>query len=172
MLQTDRLVLRPWHPDDAAQLAPILAANESRLLPWIPAHVGTAAPVGELAERLAGFAADFAGGKNFRHAMIMRDDGRILGEAGLFPRNENGRCALPDADRVEIGYWIDSAAEGKGIVTEAVSALVASAGKMSGIRSIEIRCSPRNARSAAVPQRLGFALTHEDADDQVWTRKL
>ncbi len=169
---TERLLLRSWHPDDAAALAPILADNEARLLPWIPARVATAATASQLAERIEVFASDFAAGKFFRYALIARDDGRVLGEASLFPRNAQGRCPLPDGDRVEIGYWIDAAAEGKGMVTEAVGALIGAAETLPGMTQVEIRCSPLNARSSAVPRRLGFTLAVDNGDEQVWTRGL
>jgi RimJ/RimL family protein N-acetyltransferase len=162
------LLLRAWQPDDAAELAPILAANEARLLPWIPSHVATSAPVRELRERLAGFAADFAGERSFRYAMRMLSDGRLLGELSMFPRNAEGRCSLADGDRVEIGYWIDAAAERKGIVTEAVSAMIEVAMALRGMSHVEIRCSPANARSAAVPRKLGFRIEHEDSEVQLW----
>jgi len=69
-LRTERLVLRPWHADDAAALHPILAANWAHLGPWIPRRVSTPVPVPELAVRLAGFGADFAGDREWRYGMF------------------------------------------------------------------------------------------------------
>src|SRR5688500_4233546 len=58
--------------------------------------------------------------------------------------------------KTEIGYWIDGEAEGKGIVSRATRALIEFAFTDLSMNRIEIRCSTDNARSAAVPRRLGF----------------
>ena len=155
---TDRLVLRAWREEDAVALCPILEANFDHLGPWIPAHVSTPAPVPELERRLAGFAGDFAGDRVWRYALHDRDDNRLLGEAGLFPRSPTGRVQFAEADRVELGYWIRRDAAGEGFVSEAARALVALAASIREFSLIEVRCDARNVPSAAIPRRLGFGL--------------
>lgn len=157
-LRTARLVLRPWRPTDAAALRPVLEAEHARLAPWIPAHVATPRPVAELAERLAGFAADFAAARAWRYALFAAIDHRVLGEVSLFPRDASGRVAWDAADRVEVGYWLRDDATGQGLVTEAVQALLAVADALPGAMVVEVRCDERNAASHAVPRRLGFEL--------------
>jgi RimJ/RimL family protein N-acetyltransferase len=114
-IQTERLVLQRWREQDAVALCPILEANVAHLGPWIPARVSTPAPVRELEQRLAGFASDFSADKEWRYAMHSRDDNQLLGEAALFPRSPTGRVLFPEADRVELGYWIRSDAAGQGL---------------------------------------------------------
>jgi RimJ/RimL family protein N-acetyltransferase len=105
--------------------------------------------------------------------MIAQDDGRLLGEVGLFPRNATGRVAFADADadRVELGYWLRADAIRQGFVIEAASALLDAAFAIKEFSHAEIRCDPRNAPSVAVAQRLGFTLV-ETTDEplQVWMR--
>lgn len=60
------------------------------------------------------------------------------------------------AMKTEIGYWIAAEDEGKGIVSRAVTLLIAFAIRELGINRIEIRCSAENLRSSAIPLRLGF----------------
>ena len=156
-VRTPRLVLRPWRAEDATLLQPILEANHAHLGPWIPARVSTPVPVPELAERLAGFGADFAADREWRYGMFT-PAGEILGEAGLYPRTEAARVAYHDADRVELGYWLREDMTGRGLVTEAARALLAIADGLPRVSCVEIRCDARNARSAAVPLRLGFVL--------------
>ena len=157
-IRTSRLLLRPWRADDAEALHPILVANYEHLAPWIPARVATPAVVPLLAERLAAFGLDFATDREFRFAMLARDESALLGEVDLFPRSAAGRVALADADRAEIGYWIRGDETGRGLVTEAVRALLSVASGISQFEHLEIRCDARNAPSAAIPQRLGFRL--------------
>src|SRR5215212_1547944 len=100
-LRTARLFLRPWRPEDAADLQPVLEANWDHLSPWIPARVATPAPVPILAERLAGFAADFVADREWRFAMFSLGERTLLGELGLFPRISLCRVPFAEADRVE-----------------------------------------------------------------------
>jgi RimJ/RimL family protein N-acetyltransferase len=173
---TPRLHLRRWRAEDAAELHPILEANQAHLGDWIPRRVSSAVPVPELAERLAGFAADFAAKREWRFAIFSRDEGRLLGQADVFSRNANGRVPYDDADRAEIGYWIREDAAGNGYVTEAARALMDLARQLPRYTRIEIRCDARNTPSAAVPKRLGFSLDetiHRDGIDlQVWSLEL
>jgi RimJ/RimL family protein N-acetyltransferase len=171
-VRTSRLLLRPWRPTDADALGPVLEANVAHLGPWIPAHVVTPVPLPKLAERLAGFADDFAAGRSYRYALLTLDGTRILGEVDLFPRAATGRVPLCDADHVELGYWLDAAVTGQGLATEATRALLDVASTLPGMTHAEIRCDVANTPSAAVPQRLGFQLAAVEATDQVWRKPL
>jgi len=162
-LLTARLRLRPWRAEDAAQLQPVLEVNRAHLTPWIPARVADPATVPLLAERLAGFAEDFAASRAWRYAIVSRSDARVLGEVSLFPRSADGRVPLVAADRAEIGYWLRSDVTGQGLATEAVRALLEVAAALTNVKRAEIRCDARNAASSAIPRRLGFALESTQA---------
>ena len=179
-IRTERLSLRPWRAADAEALHAILVANYEHLAPWIPARVATPAVVPLLAERLAAFGAEFGADREWRFAMLTSDERTILGEVDLFPRSAAGRVALPDADRAEIGYWIRADETGRGLVTEAVLAIIDVARRTGRFTHLEIRCDARNAPSAAVPKRLGFELAttiaeptaspqDSDVQLQIWT---
>jgi RimJ/RimL family protein N-acetyltransferase len=171
-LRTARLLLRSWNAADAPALAPVLAANVAHLSRWIPAHVSTPVPPHELAERLAGFEADFAAGRAFRYALLTPDESRVFGEADLFPRSAAGRVALPAADRVELGYWLDAAVTGRGLATEAARALLGVAAALPGMIDAEIRCDQANEPSATIPRRLGFHLASVEDELQIWRKPL
>jgi RimJ/RimL family protein N-acetyltransferase len=175
-IRTARLTLRPWRPDDAPRLAPILETNWNHLGPWIPRRVAEPAPIPVLAERLSGFAANFASDLDWRYAMLSADERTVLGEVALFPRAATGRVPYVDADRAEIGYWLRADMTGQGLITEAVQAVLDVASGLSKVSRVEIRCDVRNLPSAAVTRRLGFALestapkvtTEATSDLQVW----
>ena len=157
-IRTERLYLRPWRAEDAEALHPILVANYEHLAPWIPPRVATPAIVPLLAERLAAFGTEFDSDREWRFAMLTSDERTLLGEIDLFPRSASGRVAFADADRAEIGYWLRADETGRGLVSEAVRAIVDVAKQTGRFTHLEIRCDARNAPSAAVPKRLGFEL--------------
>ncbi len=63
-----------------------------------------------------------------------------------------------DIRNFEIGYWIRSSCAGKGYMTEAVNGITEFAIHTLAANRLEIRCSARNARSAAVAERAGYTL--------------
>jgi ribosomal-protein-serine acetyltransferase len=56
----------------------------------------------------------------------------------------------------EIGYWIRSRYEGRGLVTRACEALIDHAFDAIGLHRVVIRAGVENTRSRAIPERLGF----------------
>lgn len=58
-----------------------------------------------------------------------------------------------------IGYWLSQDLQGKGIMTRCVSALLKMAFETYDMNQIIITVAPENARSRAIPQRLGFKET-------------
>jgi len=58
--------------------------------------------------------------------------------------------------KVEIGYWLAEAYQGKGLMTRACRTLVTYAFDELGLNKVEIRCATENFRSCAIPKRLGF----------------
>ncbi|MCB1118593.1 MAG: GNAT family N-acetyltransferase [Chlamydiia bacterium] len=55
-----------------------------------------------------------------------------------------------------IGYWIDQAHQGKGVMTRSVKALIGYGFSALQLHRIEIRCAVDNLKSARIPQALGF----------------
>lgn len=56
----------------------------------------------------------------------------------------------------ELGYWLGSEFQGKGLVTKTVSAMTDYALIDLGLNRVEMRMDIRNERSSAVPKRLGY----------------
>ena len=87
---------------------------------------------------------------------VMLLSGELVGVIGLHRRQ--------GPETLEIGYWLEQARTGQGLVTEAARALtdVALGGGghpgMERIESVVIHCDQDNTASAGVPRRLGFAL--------------
>ena len=76
-------------------------------------------------------------------------DGVMSGSVGCHPIDwANRNCS--------IGYWIDRTQQGKGIVTRAVVVMLEYLFHEVMLHRAEIRCGTGNARSCAIPARLGF----------------
>jgi ribosomal-protein-serine acetyltransferase len=60
--------------------------------------------------------------------------------------------------KVELGYWIGHAYQGKGIMTDACRVVLEYLFRELRLNRVEIACATGNARSAAIPRRLGFTL--------------
>ena len=82
--------------------------------------------------------------------------GDIVGCMGLHSRV--GPAAI------EIGYWLRTDHTGRGLVTACARSLTEAALGLDGIERVEIHCDEANARSRAVPLRLGYRLARVQDD--------
>jgi RimJ/RimL family protein N-acetyltransferase len=150
------IVLELHGPDRAAEVADLINANIDHLRPWMPwAHRSTNTQ--EQAMRLA-FGIERAENDGDATYSIVDARGAIIGGCGLHDRGE-GASGTRD-----IGYWIAADASGHGYVTAAAGALTHIAFEVYGCDAVRITCDEANVRSAAVPERLGFA--HLDTIDE------
>lgn len=147
-LETPRLVLRPWAVVDAPRLKDALDANAGHLRGRIPVAVAQPGSLDAIVERIQGYEQSFATGAEWLFAILARDDARLIGGIGLYPRIGPGA--------IEIGYWAQAHETGRGYVTEAARALTIAAFASPDIERVEIRCPPANVASAAVAKRLGY----------------
>jgi ribosomal-protein-serine acetyltransferase len=75
---------------------------------------------------------------------------RLAGVVGITVDRANRSAA--------IGYWLDEASEGKGVMTAAVAALADDGFERYRLVRVEIRADVENTASRAVAERLGFQL--------------
>ncbi|MDQ3035147.1 MAG: GNAT family N-acetyltransferase [Myxococcota bacterium] len=149
-IETERLVIRCYEMTDHAAMSACIGASLAHLRAWMTWLDDEPLTDDVRIERLRKFRGMFDGGQDFVYGIFDRE-GAFLGGTGLHPR------VGPDA--TEIGYWIAQSHEGRGLITEAAGALTRVAIEVHGLDRVEIHCDPRNVRSAAVPERLGY--THE-----------
>jgi ribosomal-protein-serine acetyltransferase len=81
---------------------------------------------------------------------ILTPDGSLAGVVGITVDPANHSAA--------IGYWLDAASEGRGVVTSAVADVAAKGFDRFGLVRIEIRADVENRPSCAIAERLGFQL--------------
>ena len=78
------------------------------------------------------------------------EHGRLAGVAGTQRINWLNR-------KVEIGYWLGREFQGRGLMTDACRAIVKHLLAELELNRVEILCATGNAKSRAIPERLGFA---------------
>ena len=149
-IELPRLVLRL--PAVNVTPAILFAIEESRLeldrwMPWAP----STRDVATLKRYVRRLPAALRTGKNFDFGVFDRRTGAYLGGMGFAKID-------PDTGVGEIGYWIRRAARRQGVVTRVVVALCSFGFDRLCLGRIEIRCDERNADSARIPEKLGFAL--------------
>lgn len=76
-------------------------------------------------------------------------NGQLAGAIGIVQYDWYNR-------KMEIGYWVSTDRQGKGIITRSVAAMIEDAFQNLGLNRVEIQCATENLRSRAVPERLGF----------------
>ncbi len=146
-VETPRLTLRCWSPEDAPALRAALDKSDQYLRPWIPFMKDEPRSLADTVDWLRGHRAAFDRSENFRFGVFDKA-GTLIGENMLLQR------IGPDA--LEIGYLTHLGFEGKGYATEASAALVRLAFVVYKVRRIEIHHAAANTASAVIPERLGF----------------
>jgi ribosomal-protein-serine acetyltransferase len=137
------VVLRHYEMEDLDALWAAIEEERSRLAVWMP-FLRDAKTIEDERAWLESVTAEPRG----------------LGGGSLWRRNEllGGAGLLPDAFGIvgEIGYWIRTSEESRGHVTRACRALIDLGFGDLGLHRIVIRAGVENARSRAIPERLGF----------------
>ncbi|HEY7967440.1 MAG TPA: GNAT family protein [Solirubrobacteraceae bacterium] len=138
--------LRGLEDDDAEELFALIDSNRIHLAHWMPFVGQTRGVVDSLAFIRA---AHRQFEENRGMQLAVTSDARIIGVAGFHAIDWNRRCT-------SIGYWLAAEAQGTGAMTAAVSALLDYAFAQWKLARVEIRAGVTNARSRAIPERLGF----------------
>jgi ribosomal-protein-serine acetyltransferase len=140
------LELRPLTLRDAKVLFALVEANRERLRRWLPWPDANQTPADSRAYILW-MRAQARAGLGLSFGLWWRD--QLVGVAGFNWIDGANRSAA-------IGYWLAQEAEGHGLMTTAVSALLRHGFRTLRLNRIEIRVGVRNRRSRAIPKRLGF----------------
>ena len=146
-LRTDRLVLRPFRTEDAAELHRLINDWEvCRRLAAVPFPYSL-----ELAEKwIADAGPALTTRAAYRLAITGDEDGRemLLGGIGL--------SLGPDRRTARLGYWVGRRYWGHGVATEAVGRMARWAMANLAIDTIKATVATDNPGSTAVLRRIGF----------------
>lgn len=144
MLETERLLMRPFEASDLDEFAEIVADPE--VMRFLGGPPMTRADAWRALAMLVGHEHLRGWGNN---ALIEKATGRLLGRAGLwFPEGWPG---------LEVGWVLGRFAWGQGFATEAAVAWRDYAFDVLGAEELVSVVHPDNARSIAVAERIGHS---------------
>lgn len=170
-IETKRLVIRCWQPEDAPLLQQAAAASKEHLLPFMPWAADEPQTVEQKIERMRNFRGSFDRNEDYVYGVFPLDESCAVGGSGLHTR--------VSGNALEIGYWIHKDFMNKGFATEVAAALTKVAFEIYNVDRMEIHCSVENVASASVPRKLGYV--HEatrrrlgyangrQTDSMIWT---
>lgn len=149
-LQTERLDVNAVRPSDAIELATLHRVDAAHFAPWDPPR-----PVGWSTEvfwaaTIERSMRDEQAGVGMRLAIRLREDDALIGTIGLQPI-ERGPF-----QNARLGYKLASAHEGRGLMREALTALLDACFGPLQLHRVEANHMPENLRSAALLDALGF----------------
>ncbi|MEM8485280.1 MAG: GNAT family protein [Bacteroidota bacterium] len=147
-LETERLLIRAPQQGDAATLREAIAKSLEELRVWMP-WAKSVPTLEDSVESCNNAVTAFSAGTDHRLHIFLKGTETLIGCSGMHDID----WAVPS---VEIGYWLCTLYTGKGYMTEAVREITRYAAEELNMNRVEIRMSADNARSKAVPERLGF----------------
>lgn len=145
VLKTERLVLREITPGDVNEIFAVYSSDEAMK------YFGkdTFKTTDEAYEMIERIRKAFCEKEGIRWGITFKDSDKLIGSGGFW------RLVKPHF-RAEIGYDLHPDYWGKGIMTEAVKAMIEFGfGKMN-LHSVEANTDPQNAASARLLRKNGF----------------
>ena len=143
-IETDRLVIQPWEPEDEPAFREMVADSE------MMRYISSGEPWSE--ERIGEFFT-----RQERHlstrgiclgALVLRTTGRTIGISGLQP--------MRVGDDVEIGWWVAKDLWGQGLGTEAGAGCLRYAWDVLGLRRVVAVAYPENRPSTRIMEKIGM----------------
>ena len=146
ILETKRLILRPWNEDDAEELYNLAQDTEIGPPAGWPAHTSVENSREIIRDVLSA---------DETYAVCLKEDGKPIGSVGLH-RND---LAEKD-DEYELGYWIGKKFWGQGLIPEASRELLRHAFNDLNMQTIWCGYYDGNVKSRRVQDKLGFIYHH------------
>ncbi|MBD5137526.1 MAG: GNAT family N-acetyltransferase [Lachnospiraceae bacterium] len=152
MIETERLILRPWQEDDAEALFKYASDPDVGPPAGWPPH-----PSVEFSREI--IRTVFSAPEIY--AVVLKETGEPIGSCGIMFPN-----VLPEGEEkyseAELGYWIGKPYWGKGLIPEAVHALLARCFNQLGLNALTCNYYDGNHKSRRVCEKSGFKYHHSD----------
>lgn len=146
MIETKRLILRPWCEEDATALYKYASDERVSEMALWPCHTSV-----EMSRTVI---RDFFIPNPHTFAMVLKTTDEPIGCIGLVPDGDEHHPVLPNER--EVGYWIGYPYWDNGLTSEALKALIAFCEDTMGLESLLITTDSRNMASQRVAEKCGF----------------
>lgn len=146
MIETERLLLRPWRTGDAGALYKYASDSRVSDMALWPRHTSVEMSL-EIIETVF-----MPNPECF--ALIFKESDEPIGCMGLVPRGDEHYAA--QASEREVGYWIGYPYWNMGFATEALRALIDYCIDSPDMESLLITTDARNSASRRVAEKCGF----------------
>ncbi|MDR1735831.1 MAG: GNAT family N-acetyltransferase [Oscillospiraceae bacterium] len=151
ILETDRLILRPWRESDAEKLYEYAKnPNIGSSAGW-PAHTSV--------ENSRQIIRDILSADE-NYAVTLRGDDSAIGSIGLLIGEKSNLNIKPD--EAEIGYWIAEPYWGQGLIPEAARTIIHYAFETLGISTLWCGYFDGNEKSKRAAEKCGFRFHHTE----------
>lgn len=149
LIETNRIVMRPPKPGDGPELNAAILESWENIKDWLPFCAKGKPSLEDSEENVRRAYAKWILREDLRFSVFERSTGKFIGSTGLHRVN----WEMPS---FEIGYWIRSSFERKGLMSEAVNALTRIAFLALNAKRVELRCDDNNFKSKTLAERLAY----------------
>ncbi len=133
---------------DAAEMCAVVQTNLEDLSAWMP-WATESYSVESAREFIRGNLSEFATTGSFSTSVVLNE--KIVGSIGFHRLNNINKSA-------HVGYWLAKSAQGSGLMTKCCRVLIDYLFDEIKLNCVQINCNVENAKSRAIPERLGFRL--------------
>lgn len=146
-LKVDKEIeLQLFQPHHAQKLFQLVEDNREHLDEWLPWVENMTSPY-QFESIIPIWLQQFSENNGFNAGIVYKN--MLVGSIGLTQIDWFTR-------QTSIGYYLAKNAEGYGVMTRSVQAIMNNAFFDLGLNRVEIRCGEGNTKSRAIPERLGF----------------
>lgn len=149
ILETERLVLRPWSETDAESLYEYASDEKVGPIAGWPVHTSVENSLEIIRNVLSA---------DETYAVCLRSDNKAIGSIGLMIGDASDLCTSDD--EAEIGYWIGVPFWGQGLIPEAVKELLRYGFENLKLDKIWCGYFDGNEKSKRVQEKCGFKYHH------------
>ena len=154
MIETDRLILRPWLEADAEALFRYASDPDIGPIAGWPPHIS-------VENSLEIIRTVFAAPETY--AVVLKDTDEPIGSCGIMFSNSLHKADIQQ-NEAEIGYWIGKPYWGQALIPEAVNALLSRCFNDLHLGAVWCGYYEGNAKSKRVCEKCGFQFHHTNKD--------
>lgn len=151
ILETERLILRPWEESDAEGLYEYAKDPEIGPIAGWPPHTSVENSREIIRDVLSA---------DETYAVCLKEDRRAIGSIGLIPPAQSHTEAK--VDELEVGYWIGVPFWGRGLIPEALRRIIEHAFEDLGCSALWCGYYDGNVKSKRCQEKCGFRYHHTE----------